>query len=59
MKIERICTFEENELNAIKTIARINCDGISCDECPLNDTLRKMCTRALCRQVLEHQNIDY
>lgn len=36
MKAIMTAEFTEKEMNAIKTIAEINCDGIWCEICPLS-----------------------
>lgn len=61
MKIERKVTFEEHELNAVKTIAQIVCAHIPCDICPFKVETKQLndCIASLTREMLDKQNIEF
>lgn len=43
MKKQTIIKLEETELKAIKDLSTLNCEGISCRECPLFLTKYEHC----------------
>lgn len=59
MNIVTVCALEEKELDAMKTIANIDCVGLSCTECPLYMRKENKCLRFFIRLILDDNNVDY
>lgn len=59
MEIKTVCALEEKELNAMRTIANIDCTGLDCRECPLYMRKENKCVRSFLRLILSDNNVDY
>ena len=61
MNVEVKVTFNDNELEALKTLANVDCSEIDCADCPFEINAREHdgCVKHCIRNMLIEQEIDY
>lgn len=57
IKVNKV-VFDSEEISALQTIARIDCFGIDCNECPF-DTTGERCVKGTIKSVLNNNNISW